>query len=46
MVRNRCTTSTFDNKEIPYEKFTGKTVDYKFLKTFGCAAYVYVPLVL
>jgi hypothetical protein len=38
---NRGPSSSFDGR-IPEEEWTGKKVNYSFLKTFGCEAFVHI----
>jgi hypothetical protein len=38
---NRGPSSSLDGR-IPEEEWTGKKVNYSFLKTFGCEAFVHI----
>tara|TARA_R110002050_G_C8952307_1_gene513488 strand:- start:65 stop:4858 length:4794 start_codon:yes stop_codon:yes gene_type:complete len=44
-VRNRVPTSSLDGM-TPYEAFYGVKPDLKYLKPFGCTAYVHIPKAL
>lgn len=43
-ISNRCTTSTFKNKETPFEKFYNREADFKIFRPFRCTEMIYIPL--
>lgn len=43
-IRNKCTTSTFENREIPFEPFFNRGGYLSLYKPFGCTALIFVPL--
>lgn len=43
-IRNRCTESTFLNKETPHGRVFSKESDLKVFRPFGCTALIYIPL--
>lgn len=44
MIRIRCTTSIFTNKETTYQRFFHNNADLKSFKRFGCTALIYVSI--